>query len=140
MYCAKCGSQLVTSANFCHVCGAKSGNAQTPTPVPLNPTYEVCTITFDLIKVAGFFSFAHTWQWIAEANGPKGKYSAAVSQEFKAGARNDDILDGPNLHYGEAKQALDQLIATLLLDRWEPVASSAFHPKFRRRINESLLK
>lgn len=135
MYCPKCGSQLVASANYCHVCGTKVGSAQTPTPESANPIYEVCTITDVLIKVAGLFSFEHTWQLIAEANGPKGKYNASVSQEFKAGARNFDILDGPDFHDGKAKQPLDQLVAALLSDGWEPVASSAFRPKFRRRVN-----
>jgi len=77
-----------------------------------------------------------TWQWVAVANGPKGKYNAAVSQEFKARYWLDDNWSGgPNHHEEEAKGALDQLVAALLSAGWEPVVNDGYRPKFRRRVN-----
>lgn len=50
-----------------------------------------------------------TWQWIAEANGPKGKYNAAVSQEFKARYLQESNGRGPSQYAEAAKDALDEL-------------------------------
>jgi hypothetical protein len=77
-----------------------------------------------------------TWQWIAVANGPKGKYNAPVSQEFKATYRLDSDWRGSPEHHEEgAKEALDQLVAALLSAGWEPVVNDGYRPKFRRRVN-----
>ncbi len=140
MYCAKCGSQLVASANYCHVCGAKVGGAQAQAAHSAPPVYEVCETTFIMTKDRGFtlslYGGKATWQWVAEANGPKGKYNAAVSQEFKARYRLDDNWrGGPNHHEEEANDALEQLVAALLSAGWEPVVIDGYRPKFRRRVN-----
>ncbi len=81
-----------------------------------------------------------TWQWIAEATGPQGKYNAAVSQEFKADYHsvNNDWTLGPERNDQETKGAMDQLIAELLSAGWEPFDMGDGRirfPKFRRRLN-----
>lgn len=136
MYCAKCGSQLVASANYCHVCGAKVGDPQAQAASSVAPIYEVCEITFNMTKYRGLFGGKTTWQWVAVANGPQGKYNFAVSQEFKAYRldRSNWTL-GPNHHEEEAKDALDQLVAALLSSGWEPVVNDGYRPNFRRRVN-----
>ena len=147
MYCAKCGSQLVASANYCHVCGTQIGGAQTQAARPVPPVYEVCETKFIMTKDRGILGFTlnpfggkATWQWIAEANGPKGKYNAAVSPEFKApyqSSANDWSL-GPSRNERETKENMDQLVAVLLSTGWEPVDignGGLRLPKFRRRVN-----
>lgn len=138
MYCAKCGSQLVASANFCHVCGTKVGGAQAQAAHSASPVYEVSETTFIMTKDRGFspWNDKATWQWIAVANGPKGKYNAAVSQEFKARyLQESNWRAGPSHHAEAAKDALDELVAALLSSGWEPVVNDGYRPNFRRRVN-----
>lgn len=132
MYCAKCGSQLVESANYCHVCGAKVGDPQTQTASSVAPIYEVCEITFNMTKYHGLLGGKSTWQWVAVANGPQGKYNFAVSQEFKAEGK---WQEGPMCYRNsEGIEIRDQLIAVLLSSGWEPMDDRFAH-KFRRRVN-----
>ena len=142
MYCAKCGSQVVASANYCHICGAEVSSERSQLAKPFSPVYEVCTTTFIMTKDRGPLGFSlnpfggrATWQWIAEANGPKGKYNASVSSLFKAPYRIEgNWLNGPEHHDAEARKALDQLVAALLSEGWEPVVNDGYRPQFRRRI------
>lgn len=134
MYCAKCGSQLVASANYCHVCGTKVGGAQAQAPRSATPVYEVCEIKWIMTKSGGLFGLP-TWQWIAEANGPKGKYNVAVSAEFKAPSWIHSG-NGPDHHDAETKAAMDRVVADLLSTGWEPISmgdSGRERPSFRRQ-------
>lgn len=147
MYCAKCGSQLVASANYCHVCGAKVGSAQAQTVLSALPVYEVCETIFIMTKDRGPLGFTlnpfggkATWQWVAVANGPKGKYNAAVSPEFKASYQSsiNDWSLGPSRNERETRENIEQLVANLLSTGWEPVDmgnGGLRLPKFRRRVN-----
>lgn len=141
MYCPQCGTKVTTSANYCHVCGAKIGNTSRQVTNLASPVYEVCSTTFIMIKDRGPFGLSlnpfggkATWQWIAEANGPKGKYNTAVSSPFKAPYRiESDWRHGPEHHDAKAREALEQLVATLLSAGWEPVVNDGYRPKFRRQ-------
>jgi len=136
MYCAKCGSQLVASANYCHVCGTKVGGAQAQAPRSATPAYEVCEINWIVIHHGGLFGNP-TWQWIAEANGPNGAYNAAVSVKFSAPAEIQSG-DGPDRRYAETKAAMDRVVADLLSTGWEPISmgdGGKKRPSFRRRVN-----
>ncbi len=138
MHCASCGTRLVEAANYCHVCGTKIGGVQTQVASSFAPVYEICTTTFIMTKDRGFgpWNDKATWQWIAVANGPKGKYNAAVSQEFKARyLQESNGRAGPSHHAEEAKDALDELVAALLSSGWEPVVNDGYRPQFRRRVN-----
>lgn len=143
MYCAQCGVQLVVSANYCHVCGTKTSGVRTQPASSAPPVYEVCETTFIMIRDRGPlgislnpFGGKATWQWIAKANGPRGQYNAAVSSVFKAPYRIDNNWrNGPEHHDLDAREALDQMVAALLSDGWEPVVNDGYRPQFRRRVN-----
>ena len=143
MHCVKCGTQVVASANYCHICGTKVNSVLAQVANPPSPVYEVCSTTFIMTKDRGPLGFSlnpfggkATWQWIAEANGPHGKYDAAVSSQFKAPYRIEgNWRNGPEHHDAEARQALEQLVSTLLSDGWEPVVNDGYRPQFRRRIS-----
>jgi predicted amidophosphoribosyltransferase len=57
MYCSQCGSQLVASANYCHVCGTKVSGGRTHATNLASPVYEVCETTFIMIKDRGVLGF-----------------------------------------------------------------------------------
>lgn len=139
--CVQCGAELLSNANFCHVCGkSKHGLARTLKPsnakfcyvcgnrltanIP-EPAWEYCEIGYELV---GFLGTSH--RFTAKAIGPGGSYIAAapsvtISTNFPHPAVKKDV------------QACDVMKGGLIADRWEPIAEHGtewFNYKFRRRV------
>ncbi|WP_220211026.1 zinc ribbon domain-containing protein [Reticulibacter mediterranei] len=139
--CTQCGAELLSTANFCHVCGTRRlGSAGTLKPdnanfchvcgirITANATesvWEHCQIEYELVGALGF-----SHRFIAKALGPRGPYmatdpSVTISTNFPHPGVKKDV------------QACDTMKARLLADRWEPLAEQGpewFNYKFRRRV------
>lgn len=117
--CIQCRTELLPTANFCHVCGIQiTANVS-------EPVWEYCEIGYELV---GLLGFGH--RFIANAIGPRGPFvatapSVTISTNFPHPGVKKDV------------QACDAVKGRLIADRWEPIAEHGpewFNYKFRRRV------
>lgn len=105
-YCSNCGNATPSGARFCPVCGQSTAP---PGPVQAR---EVCTIR---LAVDQPMIGATRYQFIAEAVGPNGAFTAAATESFKPGSYGHDLIRDQ-----VAQMQLDGLISDLTADGWQP--------------------
>ena len=108
-----------------------------PAP-PLPPAYEICNIKYQ-IQESSIPNFRPSrLQFYADAIGPQGRYTAAVSREF-FGWEDHPAWRGEQLH--EQHDAfLNELIQLLTYQGWEPLGNPEmvwFNYHFRRVVQYS---
>jgi hypothetical protein len=141
MYCSNCGKHIVPEgANYCWHCGVPlNSSAQGwggPGEAQPEAAWEKCEVrhTYRLDPIVPALKALVTFT--AEASGPTGYYTAAVSAPFTLNPSFSapDLSPRPN-DFG-ATQALNGLVNKLLQDGWEQIGegSSWFNRQFRRRV------
>jgi len=133
IYCIHCGTQLPDSASFCLKCGKPVKDAKTLT-ARTELRWEYCEIVCIRNGFLGGKSY-----FMAQAVGSNGRYEAARSTK-PFGTIPTTNGDEPETHaWGsekKAKAALDEIIATLHSDGWEPAGKGSewWEYKFRRQV------
>jgi hypothetical protein len=117
IYCPQCGKDLPDDASFCIKCGKPLQGAAQSSP-QAEPQWEYCTIESEKQTGDGHL--------LAKAVGPKGTYTAAVSQgktsQFSSHAKREAVTN--------------EFINALIAAGWEALPPGGYGSghRFRRRV------
>ncbi len=136
IYCMHCGTQLPDIASFCLKCGKPVKDATTSNVQP-EPRWEYCEI---VCQTAGFLG--RKSYFAGQSVGAQGVYIAARSTKT-FGTIPTSRGDAPETNaWGserKSKEALNELIAILSADGWQPSGKGEewWEYKYRRQVSSS---
>jgi hypothetical protein len=131
MFCGNCGTQIPDEANFCWKCGKSVTEGVTTEAAEVR--WESAEIGYEHVSpksALDYFLNKYHGYFTAKAIGLNGVYDAGKTPTFIT-PRGE-----PDSHDYEAVQSVNNLIAQLARDGWEPVetkGSQWYNYKFRRR-------
>ena len=128
MFCQNCGDQISGEVNFCPKCGhpQKGGSQAQAQPA------EYCQITYQLKT-----GFIQTFQFWAQATGPRGTYNAGESATWTSSPNLSGLLMFPHVPVGNNQKHLAlhaELVNKLVQDGWKPIGRGErwWQDKFQR--------
>ena len=141
MFCSQCGQQATPAhANYCWNCGnalkaAPNRWAIDPGPtISSPPSWEKCEIVRTYTPDRIVPSLKAEVTFVAQADGPTGRYNAAKSPVFTINPSFSDPDCTPKRDDRDANAALEALAATLLQQGWTLIGEGDhwFSRQFRR--------
>jgi hypothetical protein len=134
MNCAKCGTERIDSAQYCHKCGTAFESTDGEQSLSTTPVFELCYLNPYIVKNTGAFQrlfnpYANdSWRWFAETDGVNGANTIAESSVF-----HERFMSGVVPTNEECQAARAKIVAKLLSEGWVPMDTNYKDQCFRRR-------